>query len=206
VAVGRGKGKIACKAKFAQINGALMNSMFFGGTTTAGIISAVNELVGKVIPGTPFTLTVGATNNATTFAIPSAGTWLRDLGVRDANGVPMTRVASAPAVGQYTVAAGVYVFNTADAAKLVFINYEYTAVSTTAQQSVVVNQAMGYAPTFTAVLNQPYNGKVLHVRLYQCISSKLSIAAKNDDFTVPELDFDAFSDASGNVVAYGVSE
>jgi hypothetical protein len=31
-----------------------------------------------------------------------------DLGVRDANGNPMTRVASAPATGQYSVTAGVY--------------------------------------------------------------------------------------------------
>lgn len=207
VAVGRGKGKISCKSKFAQINGALFNSMFFGQTANNGILSANNDLTGIAIPATPFTITLTTTNTATTRQIPNSGTFLRDLGVRDANGVPMTRVASGPTTGQYTVSnAGVYVFASADVGLQVFINYEYTATSTVAKNVTVVNQAMGYAPTFTAVLNQPYAGKTLHVRLYQCISSKLSIASKNDDFTIPELDFDAFADASGNVVAYGVSE
>lgn len=207
VAVGRGKGKIGCKAKFAQVNGATFNSLFFGGTSSAGILSSNNDLIGVAIPATPFTITIGTTNTATTRAIPNSGTFFRDLGVRNAQGAPMTRVASAPATGQYTVSAvGVYVFAAADTGLTVFINYEYTATNAIAQQSVVVNSAMGYAPTFTAVLNQPYNGKTLHIRLYQCIASKLSIAAKNDDFTIPELDFDAFADASGNVVAYGLSE
>lgn len=206
VAVGRGKGKITIKSKFAQIHGALFNSVFFGGTLSSGIISVRNDTAGKVIPTTPFTLTAGATDNATTILIPNSGTWVRDLGVINDQGVPLTRVASAPAAGQYTVAAGVYVFNTADAGKLVFINFEYTATSTSAKSSVIQNQPMGYAPTFMAVLNQPYNGKTLHLRFNQCISSKLSLASKNDDFTIPELDFDAFADASGQVLTYALSD
>lgn len=207
VAVGRGKGKIGCKAKFAQINGALFNSLFFGGTNSAGILSANNDLVGIAIPATPFTITLSTTNTAITRQIPNAGTFFRDLGVRGPTGIPFTRVASAPATGQYTVSGvGVYVFAAADAAIVVYINYEYTATSTVAQNQIVVNQQMGTAPTFVAVLNQPYGGKTLHVRLYQCISSKLSLSSKNDDFTIPELDFDAFADASGNVIGYGLSE
>lgn len=207
VAVGRGKGKINLKAKFAQIHGALFNSCFFGGVTSNGIVAVRNDTVGKAIPATPFTLTAGATDTATTILIPNSGTFLRDLGVINDQGVPMTRVASAPAAGQYTVSAvGVYVFNTADAAKLVFINFEYTATSTTAKTSNIQNQPMGYAPTFITVLSQPYNGKTLHMRFAQCISSKLSLASKNDDFTIPELDWDAFADASGNVMTYGLSE
>jgi hypothetical protein len=207
VAVGRGKGKISCKAKAAQVNGALFNSLFFGGTNSAGILSANNDLVGVAIPATPFTITLSTTNTLTTRQIPNSGTFYRDLGVRNASGVPMTRVASAPTTGQYTVSnVGVYVFAAADVGLQVFINYEYTATSTVAQNQIVVNQAMGYAPTFTTVLNQPYAGKTLHVRLYQCITSKLSMASKNDEFTIPEFDFDAFQDASGNVLAYGLSE
>lgn len=207
VAVGRGKGKINIKSKFAQIHGALFNSVFFGGALSSGIVSVRNDTVGKVIPTTPFTITAGATDNATTALIPNSGTFLRDLGVINDQGVPMTRVASAPAAGQYTCSpVGAYVFNTADAAKLVFINFEYTATSTTAKTSTLSNQPMGYAPTFMAVLNQPYNGKTLHLRFNQCISSKLSLASKNDDFTIPELDFDAFADASGQVMSYALSE
>lgn len=206
VAVGRGKGKVGGKAKFAQVNGTAYNSLFFGGSLSNGIVAAVNEVIGKAIPTTPFTLTAGATNNATTFQIPNSGTWSRDLGVRDANGMPMTRVASAPTTGQYTVAAGVYVFASADVGNTVFINYEYTASSTAAKSMSLVNQPMGYAPTFMAVLSQPYQGKNLHIRLAQCVSKKLSFAAKNDDFVIPELDFDCFADNAGNVATIGTSE
>jgi hypothetical protein len=206
VAVGRGKGKVGVKAKYGQINGLQFNSMFFGQTTSANIVSAVNEVVGKAIPATPFTLTATTTNTATTFIIPNAGTWSRDLSVIDANGRPMVRVASAPATGQYTVAAGVYVFAAADTGLTVYINYEYTATNTVAKQFTVVNQAMGYAPTFMCVLNSAYAGGYMHMRLPQCISSKLSLALKNDDFTIPELDIDAFADASGNVALMGFSE
>jgi hypothetical protein len=206
VAVGRGKGKIGIKAKHGVINGALFNSMFFGQTIGANIISAVNNVTGKAIPSTPFTLTAGAVENATTFLIPNSGTWVRDLGVLDQNGRPMTRVASAPATGQYTVATGVYVFAAADTGLTVYISYEYSATSTTAKQFSLVNQAMGYAPQFMAVLNNQYNGGYIHLRFPACISSKLTLALKNDDFTIPEIDIDAFADATGNVCLIGMSE
>lgn len=53
------------------------------------------------------------------------GTWSQDDGVTYATGVKMTPVASAPAAGQYTVAAGVYTFNVGDNAASVILNYSY---------------------------------------------------------------------------------
>lgn len=206
VAVGRGKGKVSAKAKNANINGGLFNSMFFGQTISSAGISAVNELVGKAIPTTPFVLTATTTSTATTFIIPNAGTWVRDVGVRDQNGRPMTRVASAPTTGQYSVAAGVYTFAGADVGLTVYISYEYSYTSTQSKQFSVINQAMGYAPQFLCVLNSQYAGGNLHLRLPACISSKLALALKNDDFTIPEFDFDAFADATGNVALMGFSE
>jgi hypothetical protein len=206
VAVGRGKGKAGIKAKYAQIAGRNFNDMFFGQTNVVSGVSTVNDLTGKAIPSTPFTITATTTNTATTIQIPNSGTWVRDLGVLNASGQMMTRVASAPATGQYTVAAGVYVFAAADAALIVYINYEYSYTSTLAKNFTVVNQAMGYAPTFMCVLNSQYNGGSIHLRFPACISNKLSLALKNDDFTIPELDIDAFADASGNVALLGTSE
>lgn len=206
VAVGRGKGKITGKAKVAKINAAAYASMIFGGSTSANIVASVNDVTGKAIPATPFTITAGATNTATTIQIPSSGTWLRDLGVQDASGNPMTRVASGPVSGQYTVAAGAYVFAAADTALTVFISYEYTATSASAKQFTLQNQAMGYAPTFMCVLSAPFQGKNFHVRLPQCISNKLGLAFKNDDFVIPEFDFDAFADGAGNVVTFAMTE
>jgi hypothetical protein len=196
VAVGRGKGKISGKAQFAGLNGATINSLFFGQTLSTGITAVYSDVTGSVIPGTPYQVTP---------TVPLSGTWSRDLGVV-MNGVPMTRVASAPATGQYSVAAGVYTFAAADTTKTVFIDYEYTATSTTAPQGIVTNQLMGYAPSFLAELTTPYAGKQLTVTLFNCISSKLTLATKQDDFMVPEFDFDAFANSSNQVIKYSLSD
>jgi hypothetical protein len=197
VAVGRGKGKISGKASFASLNGATVNSMFFGQTLSSGIIGVVNDVTGTAVPTTPFQITP---------TVPNAGTWTLDLGVTDANGRDFTRVTSGPTTGQYSVSAGVYTFATADTALVVFISYEYTATSTTAKKSTVSNLLMGYAPTFRCELSAPYAGKQMTLTLFNCISSKMTFATKQDDFMVPEFDFDAFANSAGQVMTYQFSE
>jgi hypothetical protein len=196
-AIGRGKGKITGKAKFARMNGLLLNSMFFGQTVTSSLLADYYDTTGAAIPTTPFQITP---------TIPSAGTWSRDLGVRDNTGNPMVVVPSAPATGQYSVTAGVYTFATADTGKTVFISYQYTATSTSAKTSIVSNVQMGNAPTFRADLFAGFGGKQTTLSLYSCLASKMSLATKLDDFTVPEMDFDAFADPSGRVMQWGTGE
>ncbi|MBV8061456.1 MAG: hypothetical protein JO253_08055 [Alphaproteobacteria bacterium] len=197
VAIGRGKGKVEGKAKVAQLNGSLFNSLFFGQTLTNGVINDVFDTTGSVIPSSPYSVTP---------TVPGSGTWSQDLGVRNSNGLPLKRVASAPATGQYTVAAGVYTFAAADTGTTVFINFQYTATSTTAVQSTIINLPMGYAPTFRADFNLPYNGKNLIITLPNCIGSKLSFATKQDDFLIPEFDFSAFASANGQIMTYSLSD
>lgn len=209
VAVGRGKGKVGIKAKHGVINGALFNSMFFGQTMSNDVVSAKNQTVGKAIPATPFTLTASAASeSAVLFLMPGVTpVFSRDLGVIGPTGLAWTRVAAAPGVSQYTVSAGgAYVFNTADAGLLVYISYEYTSTLAAAKQFSVINQAMGYAPQFMLVLNNQYSGGYMHMRFPACISAKLSMASKNDDFAIPEIDIDAFADSGGNVALIGFSE
>jgi hypothetical protein len=207
IAVGRGKGKISGKCKAAQVNGALFNSILFGQTVNNGIISDVYDTTGIAIPTTPYTITASTSApSATTIQIPSSGTWTADLGVKNANGVPLTRVASAPATGQYTVAAGVYVFAAADVGTTVFISYQYTATSTVATNGQISNPLLGYAPSFKADIYVPFNGKNLVWTLQNCVASKLSMATKLDDFTIPEFDFDAFANANGQVLTWALSE
>lgn len=207
VAVGRGKGKISGKAKFAQINGAIMNSLFFGQTLTPGIFTDVYDTTGKAIPATPFQITVtSAAASATNIQIPNSGTFAADLGVRNASGIPMTRVASAPATGQYSLSGSTYTFAAADTTLTVFISYQYTATSTVAQKSTIQNVVMGLAPQFKCDIYIPYSGQQLVLSLNRCISSKLTFATKLDDFMVPEFDFDAFADNAGNIMTYSTSE
>lgn len=195
----RGKVKVSGKVKAAQLSGTHLNNLFFGSAMTSGSLGAIyTDLTGAVIPGTPYNITP---------TVPNSGTWTQDLGVVDANAVPMTRVASAPATGQYSVAAGVYTFAAADTGKRMFINFSYTSTNTLAKKISVQNLPMGYAPTFQAFMETTYQGKRTLVKLYNAISPKLALlSTKQDDFSVPEFEFSCFSDASNNVADIWISE
>jgi hypothetical protein len=198
VAVGRGKGSIMGKAKLADIRAAFLETIVFGVAGQAGLTSMVYDTVGAAVPATPFQITVTP---------PSSGTWQADLGVIDSTtGRALTRVASAPAAGQYTVAAGVYTFNTGDQGKVMYISYRYTATSTVARRISIQNLPMGYAPSFRADFYGPYQGKSAVLTLNNCISEGFKMGAKNDDFTVPEVGFTAFADAGGVIGTLAVSE
>jgi hypothetical protein len=196
-AVARGKTKISCKAKFGRINGLVLNSLFFGQTVSNGILADVYDTTGAAIPASPYQITP---------TVPSSGTWAADLGVRDQNGNPMTRVASAPTTGQYSVAAGVYTFAAADTGLTVFISFQYTATSTSAKKSTVMNVQMGNAPSFRCDLMSPYSGEQTTLTLFKCISTKLTLATKLDDFLIPEFDFSAFANGAGQVLQWGTTE
>lgn len=188
VAAAQGKGKTEIKAKNADINGGVLGSLFYGRSSAAGIKAAVLDFV-ATIPGTPFTVTI---------VPPSSGTFVTDLGVL-INGVQATRVASAPAVGQYTVSGGgAYVFNTADAAKTALISYEYSA-TTGGQVFNLTNDIMGTTPSFTTLLQASYDGKTMVMKLNRCVSGKLSVPLKNDDFAMYDFEAEAFEDSTGSL-------
>lgn len=197
LAIGRGKGKVTGKAAFAQINGSLWNSLLFGQTLTAGIVTDFADTTGSLIPTTPYTVTV---------VPPSSGAFGFDLGVLNANSVPLVRVVSGPTTGQYSETAGAYVFAVADVGTRVFINYNYTAASTTGRLSTIANIPMGYAPTFQADLVLPFAGKFLTLSLPNCVSTKLGLATKLDDFSIPSFEFDAFASAGGSILTYSMSD
>lgn len=198
LAIARGQGKIQGKAKFAQINGLSFNSLFFGQAQSAGQL-ATAVLEAQSVPAvTSYTVTV---TNAASFA--------GDLGVVYAvTGLPLTKVASAPsAAGQYAVnlATGVYTFFSADASAAVLVTYTYS-VAGSGQKISLANQVMGTTPAFQVNLSQPWNGKTLNMQLNSCVSNKLVLATKVEDFLVPELDFAAQADASGNIGSISLAE
>lgn len=198
IVVGRGKGKISGKAKFGQLSGGLIASLFFGQAATSSALVDAYDTTGSVIPSTPYTLTP---------TVPNTGTWAADLGVRDSNGVNMVRVATTPATGQYSVSAGAYTFAAVDTGKTVFIDFQYSASTPTSAKKMIINNVvMGNAPTFRADFANNYQGKFSTVSLYSCISNKLSLATKNDDFLIPEFDFDAFANPAGQIGALSLAE
>jgi hypothetical protein len=188
VDVAAGKAKITGKAKFASIVGSLFASLYFNESVAVGSKQQATQT--GVIPSTPFQIT--ATNGATFF---------RDLGVYyTATGLFLSRVASAPAAGQYSVnvATGVYTFAAADTAASVTFDYLYIA-SAVGKSFTINNRAMGDKPEFEVFLIQSRKGKQSGLRLNKAVSTKLTLATKLDDFTIPEFDFSGFADDAGVV-------
>lgn len=195
VAIGRGQAKMTGKAKMAQISGLAFNALFFGQNLAAGQLATAFGESHLVPSSAPYT--VAATNS---------GSFVDDYGViYAATGLPLVKVASGPGAGQYSIAAGVYSFAAADAGTAVLMSYTYT-VAETGQQLTYANQLIGTTPTFQAQLFQTFQSKPVNLKLFNCVSSKLSYATKLEDFTVPELDFDIFANAAGNVFEWSFAE
>lgn len=80
---------------------------------------------------------------AYTITVSNSANWQDGYAVVYAtSGLPLSKVASAPAAGQYSVAASVYTFNSADASKPALISYTYT-IAGTGQLLTLVNPLMG---------------------------------------------------------------
>jgi hypothetical protein len=136
LAVARSTAKVTGEAKLARISARTFADLFFGQPLVSGQQATSYHEAATVPAATPFTVTVA---NAVTF--------VADLGVTYAlTGLPLQKVASTPAQGQYSVAANA------------------------------------------------------------CISTKLTVATKLEDWTIPELDFSAFADASGTLGKVSLAE
>jgi hypothetical protein len=189
LAIGGGTRKWTGKAKVARFSMQVLNALMFGTTISAGQIA---EQFGEShsVPTTPFTVTV--TNSAT---------WTQDLGVVYAStGLPLTRVASGPTVGQYSVSAGVYTFASADSGAGVLISYLYT-ITSTGQNFSVPSTLIGSTITFAlnATILDPTQTNVTTLQFPNCVASKFSFGTKLEDFAMPEFDFDLFANAAGQI-------
>lgn len=197
VAVAQAKGKFSGKAKMARISGQVFGNLFFGIAPVVGQVATAFGEGPTAIPTTPFQITVSNSAN-----------FVSDLGVVNAvTGLPLTKVASSPTAGQYSVAAGVYTFASADnvSAVTVLISYTYN-ITASGEKIVVVNQLMGTTPTFSANFYSTFQGKPLTFTFPNCVAGKLGFASKLDDFAIPEMDFQIFADAAGNVATYSFNE
>lgn len=197
VAVAQGKGSVMLKAKAAEIYGALWAEVVFGDVAlTAGQRMPIIREAG-VVPTTPFTITVA-----------NGATFYEDLGVVNAaTGIALTRVASAPTAGQYSVntTSGVYTFASADTAMAVLISYSHTPASG-GKRFTVANQKMGRQTFFRAVLALEFDSDPFYVALPRCVAGKLSVPFKNEDFTIFDFEAEALADAAGNIIEFGVSD
>jgi len=187
--VARAAGKISGKAKFAAIRGSLFQQFFGGSTIATGQTIGVQNEVGTIPLVSTYTIT---TANAANFTA--------DLGVFDTvTGLFMSRVASGPTTGQYSVASGIYTFAAADAGHLVWLSYDYTN-SAIGKTVSLTNQLMGTGNTFGLTLFNSFRSMNTGIKLYAVQVPKLSLALKNEDYTMSDLDFDAFANSTGQVI------
>jgi hypothetical protein len=190
VAQARGKGKIDIKAAVGRVDPLLFNTVMFDGSLTSPgeTLNSVDE--SSTIPATPFTVTVA---NGATFSV--------DLGVyNETTGKAMTRVASAPATGQYSVTTttGAYLFASADVGSTVKISYTYGSTST-GSTIKFTNNLLGTGVVFGVELVTYYQGKSGSLYFPAVQASKLSMPLKLDDFTLTTIDMAAQDDGSGNI-------
>jgi hypothetical protein len=196
--IARGKGKITGKAKIARIFGALYADLFFGSTYTTSSVPTVSENEAHVV--------------STTITVSNSG-FLSDLGIyyNTPGNLRFSSVTGAPsAVGQYSVAAGIYTFFSGDVGANVNISYSYANVGSTGKEIVITNNFMGYTPTWSGTFysqkaTQGSSGQ-LTLLLNECVSSKLSFPSKSDDYNIPDFDYMAFSPASGNIGTLSTTE
>jgi hypothetical protein len=188
VAIARTQGKINMKAKFATFNAKILNDAFWGAAVTAGqnIVHVDFQAAASA------TVTIVAADDSA----PSGWAFVEDLGVLDANGKQMTKHAT-PGVGQYSVAGAVYTFNAGETGTL-RITYVYSI--TAGKASNVTNKPMGSQPVFEAWMANSQFGSNLAIRFPNCISTKISLPFKNEDFSVSDFDFAAFADGAGNIL------
>lgn len=183
--VAKGNGKITGKAKHANILGAAIQTALSGATSTTGqVLGVAGEAA--TIPATPGPYTVTVANSANFSA---------DLGVLNLSQQKYaSRVASAPATGQYSVSAGVYTFASADQAQNVAISYSYT--STSGKTTSLSNQLMGQSTPYVLHCYNNYVSKGLGWKFYAVHVPKFTIGAKAEAYSDVDIDFHAVQDSS----------
>ncbi len=164
-----------------KILGGFLQNIGMAQTVSAGVQAlAYREMV--VVPlNAPYTVSV-----------LQAATFVDDKGVvYSANTAPLYPTSAAPTVGKYSVSAGVYTFSQADAGKLLLVNYGYT-VAATGQTFAMNNETMGSGPISQVDLRMPYQGNYQGLLLTAVRFGKVSVATKQDDYTMFSVDFEAF--------------
>ncbi len=184
-----GKRKITLKAKYVYWQAIGVAAFILGSTKVAGVkYMSISEPA--TIPGTPYQVTV-----------VNSGTFEMDWGVLDLTaGKQLTRVASAPATGQYSVAAGVYTFAAADTTHLLQITYSYASAtegSTISLSNPLMAPAAGFAVRGVSASS---SAKFAGVHLYNAFIPKLGLTLKTEDWTDNDVEFSGIEDpATGKV-------
>ncbi|AOZ05963.1 hypothetical protein [Cupriavidus malaysiensis] len=181
-ATARAGTKITGKVQAGRWDHRVVTELFFGSKdedTSAGMVVPVDDEPAVIV--------------ADGYTVAGGAKFDMDMGVRDvATGGFLVRVAKDPKAGQYAVneATGKYTWAAADKDKKVQISYTKIDVSRGAT-TLITNAEMGEVPTFELIT---YDQKGLFLHLYAVTFNKLSLARKNEDFVIPNMEWSAAAD------------
>ena len=190
VFVARAEAKWTAKAKAGVLSGRLLNDIFFGGTLSTG--------------QTQLVAAEAQTASGTAVTVTHSGTFVADEGLVYAGSLlPLIEVASAPTSGQYiagVAGAGIYSLSASDSGTAVLASYTYS-ISGSGQKIALTNQLLGTTPFFSAVFrNRDARSGLFTTWVFNRLtSSKLSIASKTSDYSIPEFDMEIMDDGTGNI-------
>jgi hypothetical protein len=198
---------------FTAVPAGVVVGSFVSDSTTSAAIAAGTTVTAKttttVTLSAPTSASVGSGDSivfSPSYAVANQTTFGVDLGVvYVGTGEMLTYVASSPTVGEYSVEGGTYIFSSADAGKALYIDYTYTSAAS-GTTIPITGHLMGFSPTFSATLVAPFRGNSMILTLNACISESLAFATKQDDYAIPELDFQAFLDNSGDIGTLSLSD
>lgn len=197
VTTGVGAMAISGTADITQLLARFYNDIFFGTSISSAQTGQTIAVIGEAgtVPGTS-TYTIQVTNHST---------FVTDLGVIYAStGLPLTRVASLTAVGQYTISAGTYTFYSGDASVAMKMSYTYTGAG--GETLTLSNQPMGVASTYKTVLSLPYNSQDFVLTLNACVRESLGMKTELEGFTKQAYTFSAFTDSSDTLGTISFAE
>jgi len=196
VAVAAGEAEVSGKVTMGRPNARILADLIAGVSGASTLILKEADKESGTVPATsPYTITVA-----------NSATWTTDLGVLNADNAmnPMKRVASAPAAGQYSVAAGVYTFASTNASLNVKISYLYTV----SQGEIVTmtNQPQGKTGAFNAVMVMPWGSDQDVLVLNSCINTNADWSTKQGDFGKPTFDYIAGVDDNDVLGTFSFAE
>ena len=192
--------KITWKAGYGRFSIDTWNNIYYGDVISTGSNSGGTGPGGGV-PQVQEQVTL----NSTSYVVVHSAAFTQDMGVIYGSNLQLLqKVPSGPLTGQYSVSAGTYTFAAGDNAKSVLISYRYSIA--TGRVLVVQQHTQGWGPTFEMVLSQPYQELTSdipnYLDLYACKCGKLTAPLKRADYTISDLEGQAFANSAGFVAEF----
>lgn len=194
--------KVTGKIKFARIQSAMIGHGLLGVTPTTAS--------GFFIQGPENKTNVGAT----TFTVTGGTSFTTDLGIMyHGTGIALTPTTATPAAGFYipgVAGTGTYTIAAADQSVAGGLDVFYLQTSNTDIEIDLNSQLMGTGPTVELDMYAPYNVagvlKRFGLRVYSARFSKMPFDLGNKKYLVPEVDYIAYANASGQIASFVTTE